>query len=806
MADSKVVKLLKIVQHETGKDILSSLDEKRLSLLEGYYNSLSEDEQDKIDEKIINGEDNDFAEVAEGMAFGMINGEVPFSKSPTAVSDSPPPSSALAVVPKKPEDLVEEEIDSQILSILGLEDVFDLTYEEYASLLKEKAVEGRMTDSQMSTESIELVTNELKRVKGKTGSFKVKPKKVDINKVLDRKTPTPSGAIVKPQKLLPTTLELETQEDTGEEKEDLKEDVTNGIGDILRSLVSIRSLLQDQNEAEEESAKDDRKKTEKEKKKEREKTLEKKKSKKSPILKAITKPVDDFFGAIKKFFTNVILGSVVLGIFKWLKDPKNKKAIDDFTNFLENNAGLILGGLLAIASLPIASTLLGLTTTVIGGVGMLATALGGLTTLLPAFGLFGLLVGGKVLSKNLLKYLGGEDAAAVGSEIDKLKDELILRKAQALLISDPEKKKKEQEQIKKDEERIRRIEEELMPRMGKTQSMKRENEKLQKEIEQQQKRLEDIKKGKVVFPIESQRQQTIDKIQKAIESKKEKISQNEKNIPISQKIQDDLMKDILGPEGAQGDIIDKIDRFIKDSKKIVENLNTSLVQPTTPKVPGAQPSQTGLPALPPTNTLPGKQHYGAQRGGGRKHAGVDFDAGPNDEFYSRIGGEVTNIGDDPGGYYKYVDIYNPELNVTERIAEGDNILVRRGQVISPGTPVAKGTDTTGVFHYEIRKGKSTTFGFAGTVDPISFLGNPTTQTQVAQSPAAQVAPTSPPTPSIPSPTGRGNIVPLPIPTGGGAQQSTSGSGGNQTPVPRFSSEDPNNMGTMVIRSIYNIIG
>ena len=74
---------------------------------------------------------------------------------------SPPPkptSSAIVPAGVKGTDLVEEEIDSQVLSILGLEDVFDLTYEEYASLLKEAAVKGRMANSQMTTESIELVT------------------------------------------------------------------------------------------------------------------------------------------------------------------------------------------------------------------------------------------------------------------------------------------------------------------------------------------------------------------------------------------------------------------------------------------------------------------------------------------------------------------------------------------------------------------------------------------------------------------------------------------------------------------------
>ena len=132
--------------------------------------------------------------------------------------------------------------------------------------------------------------------------------------------------------------------------------------------------------------------------------------------------------------------------------------------------------------------------------------------------------------------------------------------------------------------------------------------------------------------------------------------------------------------------------------------------------------QSGLPSLPPTGTLSG-QNYGDPREGGRKHAGQDYDAPPNGTFYSRIGGEVKFIGNEPGGYYKYVDIYNPQLGVTERIAEGDNILVRLGQKVSRGTPVASGTNSTGVFHYEIRRGSGTTYGFEGTIDPKKFLGN-----------------------------------------------------------------------------------
>ena len=145
--------------------------------------------------------------------------------------DAPKSSSALAVVPKKPDDLVEEDIDSQILSILGLEDVFDLTYEEYYRELRTAAAAGRMPGSQMSTGSIELITEELKRVKGKTGRFKVKPKKVDINKVLDRKQPAPPGAIVKAQKLIPSVAEAAPQVQPREQKPTV--DVENLQDDLL---------------------------------------------------------------------------------------------------------------------------------------------------------------------------------------------------------------------------------------------------------------------------------------------------------------------------------------------------------------------------------------------------------------------------------------------------------------------------------------------------------------------------------------------------------------------------------------------
>lgn len=126
-----------------------------------------------------------------------------------------------------------------------------------------------------------------------------------------------------------------------------------------------------------------------------------------------------------------------------------------------------------------------------------------------------------------------------------------------------------------------------------------------------------------------------------------------------------------------------------------------------------------------TNTLSG-QEYGASRGG-RKHAGADLDiSGANDEMISFIGGKVIKIGNDPGGYYKYLDIYNAQLDVVERIAEAANIMVSLNQTIGKGQVVTIGEGPTGVIHYEIRYKKDydkNAFGFETSINPLEFLSS-----------------------------------------------------------------------------------
>ena len=78
---------------------------------------------------------------------------------------------------------VKENIDSRILRLLGLEDVFDLDYSTYATLLKEKLIEVTRGRRGVPHEEVELLKNEFKRVRTKEGRFAPKAKKVKVDNV-----------------------------------------------------------------------------------------------------------------------------------------------------------------------------------------------------------------------------------------------------------------------------------------------------------------------------------------------------------------------------------------------------------------------------------------------------------------------------------------------------------------------------------------------------------------------------------------------------------------------------------------------
>ena len=126
-----------------------------------------------------------------------------------------------------------------------------------------------------------------------------------------------------------------------------------------------------------------------------------------------------------------------------------------------------------------------------------------------------------------------------------------------------------------------------------------------------------------------------------------------------------------------------------------------------------------------TGLIPG-QKYGASRSGGlRRHAGTDFDIQDRGgTFESFIGGRVVRTGYDAGGYYRWFDIQNDALGMIERIAELDNVYVKKGDIVQPGQIVGDSSTDTGVVHVEYRPIQGynqNPFGYSGTIDPIDYL-------------------------------------------------------------------------------------
>ena len=185
------------------------------------------------------------------------------------------------------------------------------------------------------------------------------------------------------------------------------------LDNIAKTVDSIALLLRRQFNLEKKQQRDAKIKQDKDAKDSREDDLEKKpKDKKTGLIpNAIKKPALNFFEKLKRFFLNIVIGAGAVKLMEWLKDPANAEKITKFKDFLINNAGWIVGGLAAIALLPIALSLVSVVQGVLAGLSLLGPLLPALPWILG-----GILVGavawwiGKKISKGITggKVIGGE--------------------------------------------------------------------------------------------------------------------------------------------------------------------------------------------------------------------------------------------------------------------------------------------------------------------------------------------------------------------------------------------------------------
>jgi hypothetical protein len=234
-------------------------------------------------------------------------------------------------------DLVNEKIDERILRMIGLEDIFDIDYDTYSSLLRERMAAARMAKTKIPTEETELITDEWKRVKGKKGRFKVTKKKITAQSI---RKGSATGVNFNKQKLLTGVkpLALSPSLDKMSGKSDIQE-IKDVLSEIVKNLVDQNKLARDK-------AEKDRLGAEDKSRSDVESGLEKKFGFVARAAEKIAAPVKGIIEKIIEFFVKLLVGRAIYKIVEWFGDKNNQSKITSIISFLKDWWPALIGAFL----------------------------------------------------------------------------------------------------------------------------------------------------------------------------------------------------------------------------------------------------------------------------------------------------------------------------------------------------------------------------------------------------------------------------------------------------------------------------
>lgn len=268
----------------------------------------------------------------------------------------------------------KESIDERILRIIGLEDIFDIDYETYLTLLKEAMVKARMPKTKLSSEESDLLLDEFKRVRSKKdkGRFEVKKKKISTSALRGSPAGRKTAQSRPVRQLSPARKRSTTADSTAtiiaQDKEKYSPQLQSDVASILTSVTSILVTLKSRQKFLQNRSAAERRKLENEKRSKRESGLEQKKF--TPLKKVaekIFRPIKNILGGILDFFVNMFLARIFIKFINWMADPENRKKLVNTFRFLSNFWPVF------------AAAALGFGTGLVGFAGKLITTLGGLT-------------------------------------------------------------------------------------------------------------------------------------------------------------------------------------------------------------------------------------------------------------------------------------------------------------------------------------------------------------------------------------------------------------------------------------------
>jgi len=219
---------------------------------------------------------------------------------------------------------VSEKIDERILRLLGLTDVFDLDYDTYMTLLKEALVSG---SRRLPLEELALLADERKRVRGKKGRLKPKPKKITAGSVATTKFLKPSVQPISTPLLAPAG---------GVQAPEVQ---PVNLTPLQGPLESIKKILSSFLDFRKDASEDERKNYEEKRRQKREEGLENVKKGMSAVSDAVKKfvsPFQNIMDRIMRFIFFTLLGRAFTQLIDWFRDPKNKKKVESLKRFIKD--------------------------------------------------------------------------------------------------------------------------------------------------------------------------------------------------------------------------------------------------------------------------------------------------------------------------------------------------------------------------------------------------------------------------------------------------------------------------------------
>ena len=241
---------------------------------------------------------------------------------------------------------VAEQIDERILRLLGLEDVFDLDYDTYMTLLREAMVKGA---NKLPQEELALLANERKRIRGIEGRFKPEPKKITVDSIsgigniISKKIALPgSGILALSQK----TAQLQQAAAAPPQEQVIQQPIPQDqFVDLNQTLSSILETVNKLYDLEVRKAGEAALLAEKKSRRGREESAESASNvsqKASQAFQNVVAPFQNILDKIFGFVKFIFLGKIFLQLVEWMKDPSNVEKIQSLGRFLKDFWPLLL--------------------------------------------------------------------------------------------------------------------------------------------------------------------------------------------------------------------------------------------------------------------------------------------------------------------------------------------------------------------------------------------------------------------------------------------------------------------------------